>query len=466
MKATVWIFSALLIAALAFATACDDGACATGETSCGGACVNVNSDANNCGTCGNACGTGQICSGGDCVCEGGIPPCGSVCCPSGQTCNGGSCTACSDREACNGLDDNCDGQIDENLTQPCNNACGAGTETCTNGSWTGCTAPTPGTEVCNGADDDCDGQTDEGVAVTLYQDSDNDTFGNVDATIQGCPGDEGYVENHDDCDDTDENINPNADEACNDGVDNNCDDAIDEGCTGCVLGNTQQCGEGGDTGECEWGSQQCADVGDGPVWGECEGGTRPVAETCDGLDNDCDGTEDDGLAGDTYENNDTCATARGPLEVEQDGDPLAINATLYKTDGHPDEDWFIILATENTDWYCGIPWIDNECAYYLAATLTPPSGELPEDWELCLYQREDDTCDGTVLFELCTDADHWNSDTGAYELNIRWEGVCGGNDDLQLFTVVRAAGSATAASCQEYGLSFEMIYVEEECTDA
>ena len=66
-------------------------------------------------------------------------------------------------ETCDGLDNDCDGQVDEDLTRACSNACGAGTETCHAGTWGGCTAApaSASTEVCDGVDNDCDGQVDE-----------------------------------------------------------------------------------------------------------------------------------------------------------------------------------------------------------------------------------------------------------------------------------------------------------------
>jgi MYXO-CTERM domain-containing protein len=68
----------------------------------------------------------------------------------------------SSAEICDGQDNDCDGEVDEGLTEACATACGSGVETCVNGAWTGCDAPPVVTETCNGADDDCDGATDPG----------------------------------------------------------------------------------------------------------------------------------------------------------------------------------------------------------------------------------------------------------------------------------------------------------------
>lgn len=64
-------------------------------------------------------------------------------------------------EICDGQDNDCDGQVDEDLSRGCSSACGAGTETCKAGAWVGCDAPQPQAETCDGEDNDCDGQVDE-----------------------------------------------------------------------------------------------------------------------------------------------------------------------------------------------------------------------------------------------------------------------------------------------------------------
>ncbi len=68
-------------------------------------------------------------------------------------------------EMCNGLDDNCNGQIDEELEQTCETGsarCRAGRQTCSDGAWGPCElVPIDVIEQCNGLDDDCDGEIDE-----------------------------------------------------------------------------------------------------------------------------------------------------------------------------------------------------------------------------------------------------------------------------------------------------------------
>ncbi len=114
---------------------------------------------------------------GDCTCTpalvGNQRPCGSSAkgCGGVQTCTvdgWGLCDAPAAKiETCNGLDDDCDGQVDQGLPedQPCSRqgdagSC-AGTATCHGAKGWLCDAAKPAEEICNGLDDDCDGSTDE-----------------------------------------------------------------------------------------------------------------------------------------------------------------------------------------------------------------------------------------------------------------------------------------------------------------
>ncbi len=101
-----------------------------------------------CGTAVGTCRAGvQHCVGGTLVCAGGVSP---------------------GVEACNGLDDDCDGVVDDGNPEgglSCGNSTGAcipGRQTCTAGALvcTGAIGPTP--ETCNGVDDNCDGVADNG----------------------------------------------------------------------------------------------------------------------------------------------------------------------------------------------------------------------------------------------------------------------------------------------------------------
>ena len=164
-------------------------------------------------------------------------------------------------EYCNGLDDNCNGSVDEstavNLTTYFMDTDGDGYGDATNVLNTcpynqplntvevsGDCSPNntdvyPGApEFCNGVDDTCNGDVDEGVGVnapqgspTWYYDLDGDGFGNLSNTILACeppigtvPIDNNYGA---DCNDTDPLIRPNALEYCN-ALDDDCDGTVDE----------------------------------------------------------------------------------------------------------------------------------------------------------------------------------------------------------------------------------------------
>ena len=155
------------------------------------------------------------------------------------------------KEVCNGIDDDCDGEADESDAEDAsiwyldNDADTYGDS---GSSQSACTKPSgyvldsgdcndsdpaafPGaSEYCDGHDDDCDGQIDENDAIDVsvwYQDSDGDTYGNPGISQLSCYQPTGYVNVNTDCDDSDANTYPLADEYC-DGHDDDCDGQIDE----------------------------------------------------------------------------------------------------------------------------------------------------------------------------------------------------------------------------------------------
>lgn len=98
-------------------------------------------------------------------------------------------------------------------------------------------------ESCDGLDNNCDGEVDEGLAQYCYLDSDGDKFGDPFNKTSYCDGDSkpnSCVDNNLDCNDTNSSVFFGAyegvlDGSCFDGIDNNCDGKIDREDPNCPL---------------------------------------------------------------------------------------------------------------------------------------------------------------------------------------------------------------------------------------
>ena len=87
-------------------------------------------------------------------------------------------------------------------------------------------------ETCNGLDDNCDGQVDEGLLEEWFEDADGDGFGGGEPVLS-CNELDAMTKDGSDCDDADAEIFPGATEVWGDERDNDCDGSVDVDAPGC-----------------------------------------------------------------------------------------------------------------------------------------------------------------------------------------------------------------------------------------
>ncbi|MBI5500079.1 MAG: hypothetical protein HY907_07530 [Deltaproteobacteria bacterium] len=261
---------------------CADAACGNALVDPGEACDDGNAD--NTDAClsdctAAACGDGFVRTGLE-DCDTDVPrACATTCSSTGSE----ACTACAweglctpPGEVCNAADDDCDAATDngfdcaQGATLSCTTTCGStGSNVCT----AACAVPAtcaPPVEACNAADDDCDTLPDNGFACVR---------GSAGTCTTSCGSTGSQF-----CDTTCSwGLCAPPIEACN-GTDDDCDTAPDDGFT-CARGTSRSCTTSCATTGTETCDTTCS-------WGAC----APPVETCNGADDDCDTTVDNGFA--------------------------------------------------------------------------------------------------------------------------------------------------------------------------
>jgi hypothetical protein len=397
-------------------------------------------------------------------------------------------------EYCDGVDNDCDGEVDE---------AGALDETVwyfdADGDGFGdpaqttvaCVAPAAfvvnntdcddanaeinpaATETCDGlyTDEDCDGLADDddpsmdpSGRYTLYHDGDGDSYG--DLTVSGAychsPSD-AWIGDATDCDDTDADIHPGADEFCNE-VDDDCDGEVDEaGALDETVWYLDADGDGfGDPAQTTVACvAPAAFVVNNTDCDDANAEINPgVEEVCNSIDDDCDGESDEDF---TY----------FVLYLDADGDGYGVNDVSVSGCPGTEPEGFVASNTDcddedvdinpGADEYCNE--VDDDC-----------DGSADEDavdivsW---FYDGDSDgygeagstayvACDSPIGYVAdATDCDDTNAaiNPGATELASEYgNGVdedCSGADDLwfidlNTFCVSEAIFSGCYAGADAY----------------